>query len=160
MCRRHTGRIRGVHRAEAPAIESTVRRSRAAAEPPSRSRLLGPERSREQETNSECLQLPETGPEGRIYRQLGDMPATAWAGRGDGVEPRPASPPSWRHNADFGDGPDSGVDNRPASIGLSGRPSLSHHGRSLLQSSGTVAVFLLRVPFSGRMSGPARPPAA
>ena len=57
---------------EAPAIESTVRRSRTAAEPPSRSRLLGPERSREHETNSECIQLPETGPEGRIYRQLGD----------------------------------------------------------------------------------------
>ena len=72
MCRRHTGTIFGVHRAEAPAIESTVRRSRTAAEPPSRSRLLGPERSREQETNSECIQLPETGPQGRIYRQLGD----------------------------------------------------------------------------------------
>ena len=56
---------------EAPAIESTVRRSRTAAEPTSRSRLLGPERSREHETNSECIQLPETGPEGRIYRQLG-----------------------------------------------------------------------------------------
>jgi len=73
MCRRHTGTIPGVHRAEAPAIESTVRRSRTAAQPPSRSRLLGPERSREQETNSECIQLPETGPEGRIYRQLGDV---------------------------------------------------------------------------------------
>ena len=71
MCRRHTGRILGVHRAEAPAIESTVRRSRTAAQPPSRSRLLGPERSREHETHSECIQLPETGPQGRIYRQLG-----------------------------------------------------------------------------------------
>ena len=70
MCRRHTGRTPGLHRAEAPAIESTVRRSRTAAEPPSRSRLLGPERTREHETNSECIQLPETGPQGRIYRQL------------------------------------------------------------------------------------------
>jgi len=32
--------------------------------------LLGPERSREHETNSVLIQLPETGPEGRIYRQL------------------------------------------------------------------------------------------
>jgi len=62
MCRRHTGTTLGVHRAEAPAIESAVRRSRTAAEPPSRSRLLGPERSREHETSSECIQLPETGP--------------------------------------------------------------------------------------------------
>jgi len=61
----------GVHRAEAPAIESAVRRSRTVAEPPSRSRLLGPERSREHATSSECIQLPETGPQGRIYRQLG-----------------------------------------------------------------------------------------
>ena len=37
------------------------------------SRLLGPERSPEHETNSECIQLPETGPEGRIYRQLGEV---------------------------------------------------------------------------------------
>ena len=36
------------------------------------SRLLGPERSREPKTNSECLHLPETGPQGRIYRQLDD----------------------------------------------------------------------------------------
>jgi len=70
MCRRHTGTILGVHRAEAPAIESTVRRSRTAAEPPSRSRLLGPERSREHKTSSDRIQLPETGPQGRIYRQL------------------------------------------------------------------------------------------
>jgi len=70
MCRRHTGTSLGEHRAEAPAIESTVRRSRTAAQPPSRSRLLGPERNREYETNYECIQLPETGPEGRIYRQL------------------------------------------------------------------------------------------
>jgi len=73
MCRRHTGTSLGGHRVEAPAIESTVRRSRTAAEPTSRSRLLGPERSREHETNSECIQLPETGPEGRIYRQLCDV---------------------------------------------------------------------------------------
>ena len=73
MCRRHTGRTPGAHRAEAPAIESTVRRSRTAAEPPSRSRLLGPERAREHETDSERIQLPETGPEGRIYRQLGEV---------------------------------------------------------------------------------------
>jgi len=77
MCRRHTGTILGVHRAEAPAIESAVRRSRTAAEPPSRSRLLGPERFREQETNSECIQLPETGPQGRIYRQLWDVASLA-----------------------------------------------------------------------------------
>jgi len=72
MCRRHTGTSSGVHRAEAPAIESAVRRSRTAAEPPSRSRLLGPERSREPETSSGINQLPETGPQGRIYRQLDD----------------------------------------------------------------------------------------
>jgi len=36
------------------------------------SRLLGSERSLEHETNSERIQLPETGPEGRIYRQLCD----------------------------------------------------------------------------------------
>ena len=34
--------------------------------------MLGPERSREHEINSDCIQLPETGPQGRIYRQLGD----------------------------------------------------------------------------------------
>jgi len=65
---------------EAPAIESTVRRSRTAAEPPSRSRLLGPERSREHETNSACIQLPETGPEGRIYRQLDAVGAATESG--------------------------------------------------------------------------------
>jgi len=73
MCRRHTGTSPEAHRAEAPAIESTVRRSRTAAEPPSRSRLLGPERTRERETSFERIQLPETGPQGRIYRQLGDV---------------------------------------------------------------------------------------
>ena len=70
MCRRHTETTPGARRAEVPAIESAVRRSRTAAQPPSRSRLLGPERSREHEISFECLQLPETGPQGRIYRQL------------------------------------------------------------------------------------------
>jgi len=84
MCRRQTGTSFGVHRAEAPAIESAVRRSRTAAEPPSRSRLLGPQRSQEHETSLECIQLPETGPEGRIYRQLGAVcggPVSRWLDR-------------------------------------------------------------------------------
>jgi len=74
-------------------------------------------------------------------------------GGGDSVEPLPASPSSWVHNADFGDGPYSGVDDLPAAIGLGGGPSLSHHGGSLLRSPGMVAVFLLRVLFSGRLAG-------
>ena len=78
----------GVHRAEAPAIESAVRRSRTAAQPPSRSRLLGPERSREHETKVERIQLPETGPEGRIYRQLCAV-RSGTAGFGDVAVPLP-----------------------------------------------------------------------
>jgi len=35
--------------------------------------LLGPERCWEHEINSERIQLPETGPQGRIYRQLDEV---------------------------------------------------------------------------------------
>ena len=45
------------------------------------------------------------------------------------------------------------MDELAAAIGLGGGPSLSHHGSSLLQSPGMVAVFLHRVLFSGRLSG-------
>ena len=37
--------------------------------------MLGPQRSREHEPSLDCIQLPETGPQGRIYRQLGDVDA-------------------------------------------------------------------------------------
>jgi len=54
------------------------RRQPAAAQRPGRSRLLGPERSWEHETSSERIQLPETGPQGRIYRQLDAVGHTEW----------------------------------------------------------------------------------
>jgi len=86
----------GTPRAEAPAIESAVRRSRTAAEPPSRSRLLGPERTLEHETSSDCTQLPETGPEGRIYRQLGAVGSVERPGLRHGAPSRTVQIPGRR----------------------------------------------------------------
>ena len=53
------------------------RRRRGGRGPGRGGRFVGAARARDHETGSEYIQLPETGPEGRIYRQLGDKPRKA-----------------------------------------------------------------------------------